>query len=148
MEEGAFFAAIPQLRRACGDRAVLRALHFFGETRRAQSQAEALERGDFPGFLELVKESGRSSWLYLQNVTVPGAADQSLALTLAVCQDALEGRGACRVHGGGFAGTVQAFVPLEILDAFRARMESVLGEGRCHVLHIRPQGGAEWREGL
>ena len=148
VEEGAFFAAIPQLRRACGDRAVLRALHFFGETRRAKTQAEALERGDFPGFLELVKESGRSSWLYLQNVTVPGAADQSLALTLAVCQDALEGRGACRVHGGGFAGTVQAFVPLEILDAFRARMESVLGEGRCHVLNIRPQGGAEWREGL
>lgn len=140
--EADFRAAIPQLRRAFGDRAVLRAHHFYGETRRAEEEALALKRGDFDGFLELVRQSGRSSALYLQNVTPTGQTrDQSLLLTLALCEEALEGRGAVRVHGGGFGGTAQAFVPLELLDAFRARVEAVLGPGSCRAVTVRPVGG-------
>ena len=97
---------------------------------------------DFPRFLDLVNESGRSSWLYLQNVVPTGSTrHQELALSLALAARLLQGRGACRVHGGGFAGTIQAFVPLDLLDAFRSGMEAVLGEGSCQVLSIRPEGG-------
>ena len=95
-------------------------------------------------FLELVKESGRSSWVYLQNVTPAGYKEhQDMALALALCERYLKGRGASRVHGGGFAGTVQAFVPFDLLEEFRAGIDAVLGEGACHVLSIRPQGGVE-----
>lgn len=145
--EGDFSAAIPALRRTCGDRAVLRAMHFYQEDRRAAAQAEALLRGDFNRFLELVRQSGRSSWMYLQNVTVPGSdAQQAVALALALCDEALQSRGACRVHGGGFAGTIQAFVPLDLLEAFKTRMEAVLGENTCLVLSVRPSGGVEMKE--
>ncbi|MBQ7344669.1 MAG: galactokinase [Oscillospiraceae bacterium] len=137
-----FYAAIPALREACGDRAVLRAIHFYQEDQRVVRQVEALERGDFQAFLALVEESGRSSWELLQNVTVCGAVErQEVALTLALCRRYLAGRGACRVHGGGFAGTVQAFVPEDLLESFRAGIEAVLGEGSCHVLSISPWGG-------
>ena len=139
-----FYSAIAHLRTACGDRAVLRAIHFYGENERVPRQAAALEQGDFDAFLQLVRESGRSSWMYLQNVTVSGCKDyQAVALTLALCGKLLNGRGACRVHGGGFAGTVQAFVPFDILDSFQAGMEAVLGQGSCHILTIRPEGGTE-----
>ena len=142
--EGDFYAAIPALRASCGDRAVLRAVHFYEENERVQRQIAALERGDFDAFLQLVKESGRSSYMYLQNVIVSGStAHQDVALTLALCEKYLQGRGACRVHGGGFAGTVQAFVPFDLLDAFRAGMDAVLGQGSCHILTLRPEGGVE-----
>lgn len=144
ISEEEFYAAIPVLRQRCGDRAVLRAIHFYEENKRVLQQVAALQRGDFPGFLELVKQSGRSSWLYLQNVIVCGsAAHQDVALALALCEKYLVGRGACRVHGGGFAGTVQAFVPFDLLDDFRAGVEAVLGQGSCHVLAVRPAGGTE-----
>ena len=144
IEEEDFYAAIPVLREKCGDRAVLRAVHFYQENARVPRQVAALERGDFEGFLKLVKESGYSSYMYLQNVIPAGYKQrQDVALALAICQHFLQGRGAYRVHGGGFAGTVQAFVPFDILDAFRAGMDGVLGEGACHVLSIRPQGGVE-----
>jgi galactokinase len=104
----------------------------------------ALKSGDFDTFLELVNESGRSSYMYLQNVIPAGRTErQEVGLALALCQHYLNGRGAFRVHGGGFAGTVQAFVPLEILEAFRSGIDAALGEGACHVLSIRPQGGVE-----
>ncbi len=142
VEQGAFMAAIPALRESCGDRAVLRALHFYNENARVPQQVAALRSGDFDRFLSLVKESGYSSWMYLQNVIPAGyTAHQDVALSLALCQNLLQGKGAFRVHGGGFAGTVQAFVPYEILDAFRSGIDAVLGEGACHVLSIRPQGG-------
>ena len=106
------------------------------------NEVAALRSGDFDAFLRLVNESGRSSWLYLQNVVPTGAtAHQELAAALALAAKLLNGRGACRVHGGGFAGTIQAFVPLDLLDGFRAGMEAALGEGSCHVLSIRPEGG-------
>ena len=137
-----FFAALPKLRHQVPDRAILRAIHFYQENKRVQKQAQALRDGDFDTFLRLVSESGRSSWMYLQNITPAGAvAHQDVAVALALCDTLLQGRGAYRVHGGGFAGTVQAFVPMDMLDGFKSGIERVLGEGKCHVLSIRPQGG-------
>ena len=139
-----FYAAIPQLRRKCGDRAVLRGVHEYQENRRVTAQVAALENRDFEGFLKLVKESGHSSWMYLQNVIPAGYTEhQDMAVALALCEKYLAGRGAYRVHGGGFAGTVQAFVPFDLLDTFKTGMDQALGEGACHVLSIRPQGGVE-----
>ena len=144
IEEADFFAAIPQLRETCGDRAVLRAVHFYQENARVPKQVAALEAGDFDTFLRLIKESGYSSYMYLQNVIPAGYKEhQDVALALAMCEHYLQGKGAYRVHGGGFAGTVQAFVPFEILEDFRAGIDGTLGEGACHVLSIRPQGGVE-----
>lgn len=143
VEEQEILENLPALRQAAGDRAVLRALHFFADDRRVGQESQALESGDFDAFLQLVKESGRSSWMYLQNINPAGAVKhQEMAVALAAAEAALKGRGACRVHGGGFAGTIQAFVPLDLLDSFKEQMERMLGEGRCHVLSIRPEGGA------
>ena len=137
-----FFAALPELRHQVPDRAILRAIHFYQENSRVQRQAQALRDGDFDAFLRLVSESGRSSWMYLQNITPTGETEhQDVAVALALCDTLLHGQGAFRVHGGGFAGTVQAFVPLEILDSFKEGIERVLGEGKCHVLSIRSEGG-------
>ena len=146
IHEEEFYAHIPALRKACGDRAVLRAVHFYQDNARVGKQVAALESGDFAGFLELVKESGRSSYMYLQNVIPAGyKAHQDVAVALALCERFLQGKGAYRVHGGGFAGTVQAFVPNEILPQFKNGIDAVLGEGACHVLSIRPQGGVEMK---
>lgn len=126
------------------DRAVLRAIHFFNDNFRAQEEVKALENNDFEQFRKLIKESGRSSYMYLQNVFAPGMPkNQAVSLTLALCDEILGDRGAYRVHGGGFAGTVQAFVPLDMLDEFKSKIEAVLGSGMCHVLSIRPVGGYE-----
>ena len=138
-----FLARLPQVRAAAGDRAALRALHFYGENLRAGQEAQALADGDFDRFLALVRESGRSSAMYLQNVVPTGqTAQQELMLTIALCDAILSGRGAVRVHGGGFGGTAQAFVPLDLLSEFKTRTEAVLGSGSCHVVTIRPVGGA------
>lgn len=142
IDEADFYAAIPALREKCGDRAVMRAIHFYRENERVTQQVSALKSGDFDAFLGLVKESGYSSYMYLQNVIPAGYKEhQNVALALALCQKYLDGRGAFRVHGGGFAGTVQAFVPFDILESFKTGIDAVLGEGACHVLSIRPQGG-------
>jgi galactokinase len=147
VDEAEFYARLPQVRAAAGDRAVLRAMHFFNDNRLVSLEVQALRAGDFTRFLELVNESGRSSWLYLQNVIPTGSTrHQELALSLALAARLLKGRGACRVHGGGFAGTIQAFVPLDLLEEFRAGMEAVLGEGSCQVLSIRPEGGVMLEE--
>ncbi len=139
-----FYTAIPALREKCGDRAVMRAIHFYQENDRVPRQAAALQARDFDTFLSLTKQSGYSSYMYLQNVVPAGyVTHQDMAVALALCEHYLDGRGAYRVHGGGFAGTVQAFVPFDLLDSFRAGIDSVLGEGACHVLSIRPQGGVE-----
>ena len=144
IDEKEFFSAIPELRKECGDRAVLRAVHFYQENARVPKQVAALENGDFETFLKLIKESGHSSYMYLQNVIPAGyKKQQDVALALAMCEHFLGGRGGYRVHGGGFAGTVQAFVPFDMLDGFVAGMDGVLGKGACHVLSIRPQGGVE-----
>ena len=137
-----FRAALPVLRSKCGDRAVLRAMHFYTDDRRAVQEAQALKDGDFDRFLALVNESGLSSELLLQNIWSPGAPkEQAVSLALTIGKELLDGKGAIRVHGGGFAGTIQAFVPNATLAAFKSGMEAVLGEGKCHILRIRPQGG-------
>ena len=144
MDEAEFYAAIPEVRKACGDRAVMRAIHFYQENARVPQQVAALENGDFETFLLLVKQSGYSSYMYLQNVIPAGYKQhQDVAVALGLCEHYLCGRGAYRVHGGGFAGTVQAFVPMDLLDSFRAGIDAALGEGACHVLSIRPQGGVQ-----
>ena len=142
VQEEEVLKAMPQLRRAVGDRAVLRALHFYADDRRAVEEADALERRDKDAFLQLVKESGRSSWELLQNITPAGAVEaQDMAIALEAAEIALNGKGACRVHGGGFAGTIQAFVPTESVSEFCEKMELMLRKGCCHVLNIRPTGG-------
>lgn len=142
VDEAQVLSQLPQLREVAGDRAVLRALHFFADDRRAEQEADALERGDMDAFLALVEQSGRSSWELLQDITPTGAVqEQAMAVALTVAERALDGRGACRVHGGGFAGTIQAFVPLDLLESFKSQVESALGAGSCHVLSIRPVGG-------
>lgn len=142
VQEEEVLKAMPQLRRAVGDRAVLRALHFYADDRRAVEEADALERRDKDAFLQLVKESGRSSWELLQNITPAGAVEaQDMAIALEAAEIALNGKGACRVHGGGFAGTIQAFVPMESVSEFCEKMELMLRKGCCHVLNIRPTGG-------
>lgn len=139
--EADFFANIAAVRAAAGDRALLRAIHIYQENRRVERLCDALERGDFPGFLKVIRESGRSSWMYLQNVVVTGSSlEQSAALALALCDSILGERGAFRVHGGGFGGTVQAFVPDDLLAEFKTRMEAVFGAGHCHVMKIRSRG--------
>lgn len=139
-----FYAAIPALRRACGDRAVMRGIHEYQENIRVSEQTAALERGDFARFLTLVRESGYSSFMYLQNVIPAGSVErQDMAVALALCEKYLAGRGAYRVHGGGFAGTVQAFVPLDLLGDFCAGLDAALGQEACRVLSIRAQGGVE-----
>ena len=144
IDEADFYARLPELRKICGDRAVMRCIHFYQENARVPKQVEALRSEDFDTFLRLIKESGYSSYMYLQNVIPAGyTAHQDVAVSLALCDHFLQGRGAYRVHGGGFAGTVQAFVPFDLLDSFRSGIDAALGEGACHVLSIRPQGGVE-----
>lgn len=139
-----FYSAIPALREKCGDRVVMRAIHFFEENARVVQQVAALEAGKFDEFLSLQTQSGFSSWMQLQNVIPAGYTEkQEMAVALGLCRQLLQGKGAYRVHGGGFAGTVQAFVPLEQLAQFRAGIDGVFGSGACHVLSIRSQGCTE-----
>ncbi|MBQ7002004.1 MAG: galactokinase [Oscillospiraceae bacterium] len=139
-----FYSNIQRLREEVGDRAVLRAIHIYDENQRVKLQKKALQVGDFASFLSYVTESGLSSWRYLQNVIPAGRKEkQEVAFALTIAEKLLNGRGACRVHGGGFAGTIQAFVPNDLLEDFKNGIESVLGEGSCYVLSIRPQGGVE-----
>lgn len=133
----AFWEAYPQLQAVCSHRAILRAIHFFEEDARAQAQAAALRVGNFEGFLELVRQSGRSSALYLQNVYA-SPFEQSVTLALAAAEHLLQGQGAVRVHGGGFAGTIQAWVPAAMVEDFRRNAQRLIGP--CHALHIRDTG--------
>lgn len=142
IEFEAFKNAVPQLKGKVNDRALLRAYHFYGENKRVEEAVDALESNDFEAFKEIIVESGRSSYMLNQNVFSPSnATEQKLSLALCITEDMLKGRGAYRVHGGGFAGTIQAFVPNDMLDEYKNAMESVFGLGNCHVLIIRPVGG-------
>lgn len=133
---------LAKVREKTNDRAILRAKHFYNENDRVEKQAVALASGDFEAFKSLIIESGFSSFMYNQNVfTCKYPTQQAVALALAICDDELKGKGAWRVHGGGFAGTIQAFVPNDMLDKFKAKICSVYGENACYVLNIRPAGG-------
>ncbi len=137
-----FEKALPLIRETVGDRAVLRAMHFYADNERVNKQAQALGANDFEAFKSLVIESGFSSYMYNQNIfSCKDPSAQSVSVALALCEQMLRGKGAWRVHGGGFAGTIQAFVPNELLDAFNKKMQSVFGAKSCYVLSIRPYGG-------
>ena len=138
--------AIPELRSRTGDRAILRAYHFHGDNLRVVRQVEALETGDFKGFLDMVIESGYSSFMYNQNIHSPNSIkEQGVALGLAMSEMVLKGKGAWRVHGGGFAGTIQAFVPENTLVEYINTMEHIFGKGACHNLFIRNKGSVNLR---
>jgi len=134
-------ANIPSLRESTGDRAILRAFHFEWDNQRVVEQVEALEKNDFDAFLSMVIASGQSSYMYNQNIyPVTNVKEHGVSLALALSDMVLKGRGAWRVHGGGFAGTIQAFVPKDLQKTYISTLEHVFGRGSCHNLFIRPQG--------
>lgn len=138
------FANIAGIKKKLGERPLLRAIHFFEDNKRVEKEAQALKNGDFEAFKTLTVASGYSSYMYNQNVfssSTPLA--QPVSLALAVSEVILKGKGAWRVHGGGFAGTIQAFVPNDLLEEYKENMEAVFGEGSCYILAIRPFGGTE-----
>lgn len=142
VDKETFWSEIPQVREQTGDRAVLRAMHWFEENRRVDEEVAALEKGDFDTFKMVVKQSGDSSFKYLQNVfAVKSVEEQRVSLALALSEGVLSNAGVSRVHGGGFAGTIQAFVPVELVDTYKKTLEDVFGSGTCYVLQIRKDGG-------
>ena len=142
VNEEEFYANISNIRAAVGDRAVLRAFHWFHENRRVEKQVQALEEGNFDHFKKYIRESGESSFKYLQNVFAAKAVEsQSVSLALALGEKYLKDHGVVRVHGGGFAGTIQAFVPEEMVMEFKKYMETFFGPASCYILHIRAEGG-------
>lgn len=142
VKEETFYQQLPAVRATAGDRAVLRAMHIYDENRRVLLAKAALKSGDLQSFFRQLHLSGRSSQLLLQNITPAGATDrQALAYTLACAERLLDGEGTCRVQGGGFAGTIQAFVPLERAEAFCTEMNRLLDAEACHVLSVRQEGG-------
>ena len=144
VDEAKFYECISELRQKTTDRAVMRAAHFFDETRRAKEEAESLKNGDFDTFLKLVNESGDSSSALLQNLySTKHPTRQDLPLAIMVSKRILGGKGAVRVHGGGFAGTIQAFVPNELVETYSKEMEKIFGIDTCLKLTIRPVGGVE-----
>lgn len=142
VSENDFFSNIAGVAEKCGDRAVLRAIHFFAENKRAEDEKLALKNSDFEEFLRLINESGNSSYKYLQNTYSNSAvSEQGVCIGLALTERFLQGRGACRVHGGGFAGTIQCFIPSEMIEEYKNMIEGVFGKGSCYTLKIRPVGG-------
>lgn len=142
VDEKDFYKNIAKLQKECGDRAVLRSLHFFEEEKRVEQEVAALKNGNFSEFLQTVKSSGNSSFNYLQNVyTNKDVQNQGVSIGLAVSESILGNHGVSRVHGGGFAGTIQAFVEDSFVENYREMLDSVFGEGSCHVLKVRPFGG-------
>lgn len=142
VEEEDFFANLAKIREEAGDRAVLRAIHFYTEQGRVSRAVKALEEDDFDSFLCEIRESGASSEKYLQNIySLKEPQAQNLTVALAVSEYYLKDNGVCRVHGGGFAGTIQAFVKNEAVDDYKNAIEAIFGKDTCHVLKIRPYGG-------
>lgn len=148
VNENEFYSAIPKLREKCSDRAVMRAAHFFAENRRAVLEANALSEGNMNYFLELVRQSGESSANLLQNLySCSQPTEQAISIGIMLSKSILGRNGAVRVHGGGFAGTIQAFVPAEKVNEYSQEMNRIFGDGSCYILRIRPVGGIEITEG-
>lgn len=142
-----FWAKLPEIRKKCCDRAIMRAMHFFDENLRPKAEFDALKAEDINGFLRLVNESGQSSERLLQNIySVKNPVNQEVSMGLAISRRVLEGQGACRVHGGGFAGTIQAFVPKAKSAEYKSALDRVFGEGSCRLMRIRPVGGIDFIE--
>ena len=144
VDENQFWDNLPDIKKKISDRAALRAIHFFGDNYRAKAETEALKNNRFEDFLTLVNESGDSSMNYLQNLySCRKPTEQGIPLAIMAGKRILKGNGAVRVHGGGFAGTVQAFVPNDIVTLYKTEMEKVFGDGACDVLKIRKYGGIQ-----
>lgn len=144
INEEDFYREITLIRKYAGDRSVLRAIHFFDENKRVDEQMSALSGGSFEDFRQLVRESGNSSYRFLQNVySAKRSEDQSIPLGLIMTKKLLGKECACRVHGGGFAGTIQVFVPNEKIDMYKEKIEELFGRGSCYVLRIRTTGGCK-----
>lgn len=144
VDEDAFYKAIPEIRKVTGDRAVIRAIHFFNDSRRAVQLCDAVREDNFDRFLQLIIEGGHSSFEFNQNAySLSNPREQGIPLALAVSQKVLNGRGAWRLQGGGFAGTIQAFVPLDLLDTYKAAIDGIFGTGSCYVLNVRNYGAVE-----
>lgn len=142
VDEAEFYRCIPKIRENISDRAVLRSAHFFAETKRAEAEANSLEKNDFNEFLRLVNQSGKSSYQLLQNAySCKNPAGQGIPLGIMISERVLDGKGAVRVHGGGFAGTVQAFVPDSLVNDYSNEINRIFGKNSCHIMHIRPYGG-------
>lgn len=148
VNENEFYSAIPKLRKKCSDRAVMRAAHFFAENRRAVLETNALSEVNMDYFLELVRQSGESSANLLQNLySCSQPTEQAISIGIMLSKSILGRNGAVRVHGGGFAGTIQAFVPAEKVNEYSQEMNRIFGDGSCYILRIRPVGGIEITEG-
>lgn len=144
VDEEKFYESLGKLHSTCPDRAILRAAHYYGDNKRVGKEVEALDAKDFTGFLQLVRESGKSSAQLLQNLYSTKKTDeQGIPLALMVGERILGEKGACRVHGGGFAGTMQAFLPNDLVESYRNAMVSLFGEGCCYILNIRSVGGCQ-----
>lgn len=144
VDESRFYNSIPELRKSCSDRALLRAMHFFEENRRAQRESAAIGESNFEYFLSLVQQSGDSSQTLLQNLySVKRPTEQAIPLAIAISKKVLNGKGAVRVHGGGFAGTIQAIVPTKETERYKSAMETLFGKGCCYVLRFRQAGGVQ-----
>ncbi len=144
VDQKEFHEKLAQVRNTVSDRALLRAIHFFHENQRALDEANALKNNDFAAFQKLVRASGNSSFKFLQNIYANSdPAEQGVALGLAVSEEILGDRGVCRVHGGGFAGTIQSFVPNDLVNTYQTEVENLFGKGSCYVLSIRPLGGIQ-----
>ena len=138
------FEQMGEIRKKTGDRAVERAIHFYNENKRVDKLVKALEKGDFNKFKKIIIESGKSSYMYNQNCyTLSNPDSQPVALALCLTEELLKGKGAYRVHGGGFAGTIQAFVPVEETENYVSSMKKVFGENSCYILKVRSHGGCE-----
>lgn len=143
VDEAYFWESLSALREQVGDRAVLRAIHFFGDNARVPEQVSALKEHRFDDYLGMVEQSGLSSAVQLQNLyATKTPQQQAVVVAISLAQHVLGGQGAVRVHGGGFAGTIQAYVPLSMQEKFTAAIERVLGKGTCHTVRVRPMGGA------
>lgn len=145
VKEEDFYQNIDKVRTALGnDRAILRAIHFFNENQRVQDIVDDLNQGDFDGFKSLIQASGNSSYKYLQNVYADfDYKNQAISLGLATSERILKNHGVCRVHGGGFAGTIQAFVENDFVNTYKEEIEKVFGKDSCHVLKVRNLGGCK-----
>ena len=140
VDAAAYRTRIRDVARKLGDAVALRGFHYFNELHLVDVRVAALRAGDMEAFLAATRRSAVSSAQYLQNVAVPGSAQQPAMVALALADSLLDGRGACRIHGGGFGGTIQAYVPLDALDAFVSGIEATLGRGVCNVVQIEPRG--------
>lgn len=142
VDEKEFYAQLPEVRKAVNDRAVLRTIHLFEENKRVQKAVQALKDADFETFKATIQASGQSSYKYLQNIySNYDVNNQAVSIAIALSEEILKDQGVCRVHGGGFAGTIQAFVKDEYVETYKAEIEKYFGEGSCHILKVRKYGG-------